>query len=122
MFTFFTYNLYIITILNIMSRKKRIESYLSNAFNPVLLDIVDESSNHSVPKGSESHFKCVVVSDTFQDKNRVQRHRLVNDVLKSELDNGLHALSLKLFTLNEWKKSKKIITPSPDCMGGSKHG
>ena len=122
MFIFFTYNLFMITILNIMSRKKRIESYLSNAFKPFLLDIVDESSNHSVPKGSESHFKCIVVSDAFQDKNRVQRHRLVNDALKSELDNGLHALSLKLFTLNEWQKSKNIITPSPDCMGGSKHG
>lgn len=105
-----------------MSRKKRIEDNLSNALNPFLLDITDESSSHSVPKGAESHFKCVVVSDAFLDKNRIQRHRLVNDVLKSEYDKGLHALSLKLFTINEWEKSKKIMTPSPACRGGGKHG
>ena len=75
-----------------MSRKKRIEDNLSNALNPFLLDITDESSSHSVPKGAESHFKCVVVSDAFLDKNRIQRHRLVNDVLKSEYDKGLTPL------------------------------
>ena len=67
------------------------------------LEIENESRFHSVPPHSESHFKVTIASDTFaRHKTRVQRHRLVNDVLKEELANGVHALSIHPFTMDEW--------------------
>ncbi len=32
---------------------------------------------HNVPKGSETHFKVLVVSQQFSDKKLIDRHRFV---------------------------------------------
>ena len=45
--------------------RERIEEKLRAAFQPVFLEVVDESYRHNVPAGSESHFKVVLVSDRF---------------------------------------------------------
>lgn len=37
--------------------RERIEEKLRAAFQPVFLEVVDESYRHNVPAGSESHFK-----------------------------------------------------------------
>lgn len=31
------------------------------------LDVINESHMHNVPKGAETHFKVIVVSDKFKD-------------------------------------------------------
>ena len=36
--------------------RERIEEKLRAAFQPVFLEVVDESYRHNVPAGSESHF------------------------------------------------------------------
>ena len=41
--------------------RERIEEKLRAAFQPVFLEVVDESYRHNVPAGSESHFKVVLV-------------------------------------------------------------
>ena len=63
----------------------RIRTKLTTAFSPQHLDVVNESSMHNVPKGSETHFKVVVVADQFEGKSLIQRHRMVNAVLQQEL-------------------------------------
>ena len=45
----------------------------------------------------------------------VQRHRRINELLKFELENGVHALSLHLFTNNEWKDKEEYVKDSPPC-------
>ena len=45
--------------------REQIEAKLRAAFDPVYLEVVDESYRHNVPAGSESHFKVVLVSDRF---------------------------------------------------------
>ncbi len=40
-----------------MMIRERIEEKLRAAFQPVFLEVVDESYRHNVPAGSESHFK-----------------------------------------------------------------
>jgi stress-induced morphogen len=46
-----------------------------------------------------------MVSDAFQGKPQIARHRMVNTALKEEFDvKGLHALSLRLKTPSEWEK------------------
>ena len=49
------------------------------------LEVVNESDNHNVPPGSESHFKVVLVSDEFAGQRLIQRHRQVNKILANEL-------------------------------------
>ncbi len=93
---------------------------LTEAFSPHYLDVRNESYMHSVPPGSESHFKVVVVSNGFAGLNLVARHRAVNQVLALEVDAGIHALSIEARTPEEWAASGGTITASPACLGGSK--
>lgn len=45
---------------------------LSAALQPVHLELRNESFMHNVPKGSETHFKVVVVSSQFEGKPLIQ--------------------------------------------------
>eukprot|EP00730_Choanoeca_flexa_P017786 TRINITY_DN8600_c0_g1_i2.p1 TRINITY_DN8600_c0_g1~~TRINITY_DN8600_c0_g1_i2.p1 ORF type:complete len:131 (+),score=22.48 TRINITY_DN8600_c0_g1_i2:1-393(+) len=93
---------------------------LKEKFQPNHLQVINESYMHNVPKGSETHFKVVVVSDQFSDMRILQRHRAVNDTLAHELDNGVHALSIMAKTPQQWAASDGAVTESPRCLGGSK--
>ena len=57
--------------------RERIEEKLRAAFQPVFLEVVDESYRHNVPAGSESHFKVVLVSDRFTGERFLNRHRMI---------------------------------------------
>jgi BolA protein len=46
----------------------------------------------------ETHFHVTVVSEEFKGKLPIQRHRLVNDILKEELQSGVHALQISAKT------------------------
>ncbi len=103
-----------------MSVQSAIEQKLSEKLHPVHLEVVNESYMHSVPEGSESHFKVMAVSDEFVDKNLVARHRLINEILAEELQGSLHALSLHTLTPDEWFDRAGEVADSPECLGGSK--
>eukprot|EP00953_Heterococcus_sp_UTEX-ZZ885_P015640 8805-Heterococcus_DN1.PRE.3 len=62
----------------------------------------------------------VCVSDAFEGKSLIARHRMVNDLLKEELEGTLHALSIQPKTPSQWESEGHKIIPSPACMGGSK--
>jgi BolA protein len=98
-----------------MSRKKRIYNALSMKLTFDSLEIDDESHGHNVPTGAETHFKVVAVSTEFKNLNRVARHRLINTALADEFSAGLHALSLHLYTPDEWSKKITGVTTSPLC-------
>lgn len=104
-----------------MSRKARIEQRLTLEFMPLFLDVIDESGNHHVPEGAQTHFKVVAVSALFNDLTRIARHRLVNQLLQEEFNMGLHALSLHLYTSEEWEKKNQIVQDSPSCRDGYKN-
>lgn len=98
-----------------------IESNLRQTFQPLHLDVINESHRHNVPAGSETHFKVVVVSEQFTDQSLVARHRLVNNCLKSELEGPVHALSIVAKTPAQWKEmlnKGQTVGPSPNCRGG----
>lgn len=65
---------------------------------PTRLDVINKSELHAGHRNSpgtgESHFRILVVSDAFSGKSRIERHRLVNELLKDELAGGVHALAL----------------------------
>ena len=104
-----------------MSRKQRINDELTALLNPKLLIIEDESMNHNVPQGAETHFKVIAVSSFFENLNRISRHRMINKSLANELQTGLHALSLHCFTEEEWAKKNNLTPTTPACRGGKKH-
>lgn len=103
-----------------MSVQETIHDKLVSALSPAHLDVINESRNHSVPKNSETHFKVVAVAEGFEGMSRVARHRQLNELLAHELQTGVHALSLQLFTPAEWEARGGVIPKSPPCMGGSK--
>ncbi|MFI4919413.1 MAG: BolA family protein [Legionellales bacterium] len=104
-----------------MSRKEHIEKQLLQELTPVFLSVEDESQNHHVPVGAETHFKVTAVSPLFINLTRVARHRLVNQLLLKEFEQGLHALSLHLFTVEEWETRGKPVLASPTCKDGYKN-
>ncbi len=92
---------------------------LTSAFQIHHLEVENESHMHNVATGSESHFKVVLVSDDFNDLNKVKQHQAVYGVLSEELAGAVHALALHTYSQNKWLKTQQAPL-SPDCMGGSK--
>lgn len=76
----------------------RIRDKLTEAFSPERLDLCDDSSKHAghagAREGGESHFSVALVSAAFAHKTRVERQRMVNQVLAEELAGPVHALSV----------------------------
>lgn len=52
--------------------------------------------------GCGQAFAVIIVSDIFKNKNKLSRHRLVNNALKNEID-SIHAFTQKVFTVDEWE-------------------
>jgi len=104
-----------------MSVQGDIEAKLRASLAPSHLQVINESHMHSVPPGSESHFKVVVISERFAGMPRVRRHQAVNDILRDELASRIHALSLRTMTAGEWAEQGGRVSESPACLGGGKH-
>jgi BolA protein len=103
-------------------RESRINQILNEKFSPLHLEVENESHMHSVPPGSETHFKVLIVSALFEGKSRIDRQREVNGALAEELKTGLHALTQRVLSPTEWEKQKAALNfESPECLGGSKH-
>ena len=71
---------------------------LRKAFAPESLRVEDESdqhAGHAGPRpGGETHYRVYIVSEAFRGKTRLQRHRMINNTLASELSGGVHALAI----------------------------
>lgn len=96
-----------------MSIQEQIEQKLHEAFQPEYLEIMNESHMHR-GSATESHFKVILVSELFSGKRLILRHREVNTVLAYELKHQIHALSLHLYTPEQWGKQDNIPL-SPPC-------
>ncbi len=83
----------------------QIVSKLSKALTPQSVELVDESEKHRGHAGhreaGESHFRLKIVARAFDGLSRLERQRLVNEVLKDELAGHVHALSIKALTPDE---------------------
>lgn len=95
----------------------QIRSKLSSGLSSEFLEILNESSNHNVPKDAETHFKITLVSAQFDGLSRVKRHQHIYQLLDEELKGEVHALALHLYTPDEWQG---ISPDSPKCLGGEK--
>jgi len=71
---------------------------LTAAFGPESLRVEDESHQHEGHAGhrpgGETHFRVYIVAESFRGKTRVDRHRMINAALASELAGSVHALAI----------------------------
>ena len=88
-----------------MSKEASIREKLLVGLEPIRLDVINESELHaghrSSPGTGESHFRVVIVSPRFDGASRLERHRLINDLLADELAGGIHALAIHAYAPGE---------------------
>lgn len=66
------------------------------------IEIIDESEKHVGHKENKgygisgTHLKIKIISKDFENKSMLERHRLINEILKELIGNRIHALSLDL--------------------------
>jgi BolA protein len=88
-----------------LARDIRIHNILTDNLKPQILHISNESHKHQHHSGDngtgETHYDITIISDAFVNISKINRHRMVTDLLRNELNSGLHALSLNLKTPEE---------------------
>lgn len=85
---------------------ERIRRILESALAPETLEVIDESHKHAghahvvsrtgtAAGTSETHFLIKVVSQSFQDKSRLDRHRTINALIADEMGpDKVHAIAI----------------------------
>ena len=86
---------------------KEIQDILQTKFSPDYIEIVDDSENHRGHAGQKesggSHYTVILVSDCFEGKTLVDRHRIVYEAVGMGRNESIHALVIKAYTSKEWK-------------------
>lgn len=77
----------------------QIRNSLVGALAPSHIEVIDESGQHAghagaVP-GKTTHVRVVIEAEAFRGKSRIERHRAVNELLKRQIAEGLHALAIE---------------------------
>ena len=90
-----------------MNRKAKITHILNENFDLYKCTVLDVSETHKghsgYIKGEETHFEIIIISNDFENKNRLERHKMVNSCLKDQFEGSLHSISFKLMTISESK-------------------
>ncbi|KAJ7578992.1 bola protein [Mycena floridula] len=73
-----------------------LEAAIRNAIPVSHLEIEDQSS------GCGENYAIVLVSEAFEGKSTLARHRMINELLKSEIA-AMHAFSQKTFTPKQYE-------------------
>lgn len=80
--------------MNIMDE---IRARLAN-LQPVRLELIDDSHLHAGHAGARAgggHYRLSIVSDVFQGKNTVARHRIIYDAPGELMRKEIHALAIQ---------------------------
>jgi len=82
-------------------RKKIIESKI--AIKKIeIKDFTGRHLNHDLHSGG-FHLEAIIISDDFEGKNLIERHRMIYDALDDLMQKEIHALSMKTLTSSELK-------------------
>lgn len=85
-----------------MNREQRILD-LMKKLEPTKLELFNDSQKHAghtqhlggAGFTGETHYRLVIESPLFTSASRIDRQRMVMDLLKDEFNSGLHALEIK---------------------------
>ncbi|KMZ73564.1 Bola-like family protein [Zostera marina] len=82
--------------------KEDVEGILTSAMKPTHLQVVDTSG------GCGASFEIEIVSEQFEGKKLLERHRMVNAALAEQMKE-IHALSIKkAVTPSKWNPIPKV--------------
>ena len=81
------------TLLNLM-HPKQIEALIADHITCEFLQVLSDDN---------THYESIVVAEAFNGKSRIQRHRLVYAALGQHMESDIHALSMKLYTPEEYR-------------------
>ncbi|HEX7117060.1 MAG TPA: BolA/IbaG family iron-sulfur metabolism protein [Steroidobacter sp.] len=56
-----------------------------------------------VESNDDTHFQAVIVAQQFEGKRTIQRHQLVYGTLGERMGREIHALSMQVYTPEEWR-------------------
>ena len=77
----------------------------------IMKDIITKALSEGIEydkltvEGSESKYEVQIVSDIFDDKSTIQRHKIIYALLDSYIKTGeIHALTIKAMTPGESEK------------------
>ncbi|KII62472.1 BolA-like protein 1 [Thelohanellus kitauei] len=95
--------------------RSQIINKLTQSLQPAFINVINESPNHGNGT-AESHFRILVTSEKFRGLLRIERHRLIYQILEQEMK-MIHAISIeaKVPTDSELQQGS-----SPPCVGGHK--
>jgi len=86
------------------NRVERLRGRIDAALAPTELEIVDDGARHAGHEGARSgggHFNVLIVSEAFEGKSTIERHRLVYGALGDAMHRDVHALSIRAYTPGE---------------------
>ena len=91
-----------------MTIEHQIQTILSNNFQPVKLEIKNNSYLHKNHKEyrEDSHYSIIITSKLFDEKNRIERHQMIYEALQELMKTKIHALQIKAYSINEYNKIK----------------
>lgn len=97
-----------------ISRDERILEAMK-ALKPSKLELINDSQKHAghvqhmggAPFTGDTHYKLFITSPMFEGQSRVDRQRMVMNLLKEEFSSGLHALEIKASAPSEAQSSGK---------------
>lgn len=89
--------------MNTEERIQYIEDTIKQTFNPTHFEIIDDSHLHAghASAGGGGHFRVTIVSEAFNGKSLLDRHRMVYDAMGDAMKSEIHALSVKAYTPEE---------------------
>ncbi len=78
---------------------------LTEALCPSSIEIIDESMQHAKHKeamlSSGGHYCLNIISENFQNKPQIERHRMIYSALGDAMDKEIHALSISALAPSE---------------------
>ena len=90
-----------------MTRDERLLDRLRTALAAEHVALEDESARHAGHEGARGgagHYSVLVVSARFAGLDPVARHRAVYAAVGDMIPNEVHALSIRSFTPEEWRR------------------
>lgn len=90
-----------------MTTYETIQQILEQRFQPLFLDIRDDSHLHAghndEAKNGSTHFHITIVSEAFEELSLIKQHRAINEALAELMDNPIHALAMKTVKASKWQ-------------------
>jgi BolA protein len=86
------------------ARIAAIRAALEAAFDPTVLEIIDDSARHAGHAGARDgrgHFKMKIVAGAFAGQGLLARHRAVYAALGTLMQTDIHALQIDAKALGE---------------------